>query len=46
MTVVDAHIKVQKIYMGGGNVPGEVDGIATVELFKEISKGVGSMGPE
>ena len=46
MTMVNMDISVQKSDMGGGNVPGEVDGIRTVELFKEISEGVGPMGPE
>ena len=46
MTMVDTDIDVQKSDMGGGNVPGEVDGIPTVELFNEISEGVGLMGPE
>ena len=32
--------------MGGGSVSGEVDGILTVELFKEICEGVGPKGPE
>ena len=39
-------VHVQKSDMGGGSVLGEVDGIATVELFKESSKGVRPMGPE
>ena len=37
---------VVEVLLGVGSVPGEVDGILTVELFQEISKGVGSMGPE
>ena len=45
MTMVDTDI-VQKSNMGGGSVAGEVDGILTVELFKEVSEGVGTMGPE
>ena len=48
MTVVDADIGIQKIDVGGGGegVPGEVDRIAIVELFKESSKGVRPMGPK
>ena len=46
MTMVNTDIDVQKSDMGGGSVPGEVDGILTVQLFQEISKGVGYMGPE
>ena len=32
--------------MVGGRVPGKVDGIGTVEQFKESIEGVGPMGPE
>ena len=46
MAIFDMDIDVQEGDMGRGGVPGEVDGILTVELFQEISKGVGSMGPE
>ena len=46
MTIFDVDIEVEKGDMGRGGVPGEVDGILSVELFQEISKGVGSMGPE
>ena len=46
MTIFNTDIDVQKGDMGRGGVPGEVDGILTVELFQEVSKGVGSMGPE
>ena len=35
MTMVDMDINVQKSDMGGGSVPGKVDRILTVELFKE-----------
>ena len=27
-------------------MPGELDGIAAVEVFKELGEGVGSMGPK
>ena len=37
MTVVNTDIDIQKSDVGGGSVPGEVDRIATVELFKESS---------
>ena len=40
MTVVDADIKVQKIYVGGGNVPGEVDERDWVPLGSEGSSEV------
>ena len=46
MTMFNSDIDVQKSDMGGGSVPGEVDGILTVELFKEIGEEVGPMGPE
>ena len=46
MTMFNMDIDVQKSDLGGGSVPGEVDGILTVELFKEICEGVGPMGPE
>ena len=46
VTLFNPDIDVQKSDMGGGSVPGEVDGILTVELFKEISEGVRPMGPE
>ena len=46
LTIIDADINVQKGDLGGGSVPGEVDGIATVELFQESSEGVRPMGPE
>ena len=46
MTMFNIDTDIQKSDMGGGSVPGEVDGILTVELFKEISEGVGPMGPQ
>ena len=46
MAIFDMDIDVQKGDMGRGDVPGEVDGILTVELFQEVSEGVRSMGPE
>ena len=45
MTMFNTDIDVQKSDMGGGSMPGEVDGILTVELFKEMGEGVGPMGP-
>ena len=45
MTMVDADTDTQKSDMGGGSVPGEMDGIVTVELFKESSEGLKPMGP-
>ena len=44
MTLTQAFINVQKCDFGGG-VPGELDGIAAVEVFKELGEGVGTMGP-
>ena len=41
MTMVNME-DIQKSDMGGGSVPGEVDGIPTVELFKEITEGDGT----
>ena len=46
VAIFNMDIDVQKSGMGGGSVPGEVDRILTVELFKEICEGVGPMGPE
>ena len=46
MTIFNTDIDIQKGDMGGGNVPGEVDRIPTVELYKEICEGVGPMGSE
>ena len=44
MTMFNTDIDVQKSDMGGGSVSGEVDGMLTVELFKEIGERVGPMG--
>ena len=46
MTMFNTDINFQKSDMGGESFPGEVDGILTVELFKEIGEEVGPMGPE
>ena len=46
MTMDNTDKDVQKTDMRGGSVQGEVDGIPTVELFKEISEGAGRMEPE
>ena len=46
MTVVNTDIDIQKSDLGGGDVPGEVDRILTVELFKESSKGIRPLVPE
>ena len=43
MTMVNGHIDVQEWDMGGGSVSYEVDGIATVEPFKEGDVGVRTM---
>ena len=42
LTMVNADIDVQKGDVG--DVPGEVDRLATVELFQESSEGVGPHG--
>ena len=44
--MIHAHIDVQKCDFRGGGVPGELDGIAAVEAFKELDEGVGTMGPQ
>ena len=46
LTMVNADFNVHKGDVGGGSVPGEVDRIASVELFQESSEGVRPMGPE
>ena len=46
LTVVNVDTDVQKSDLGGGNVPGKVDGIASIEPFKESSGGVSPIGPE
>ena len=38
LTMVDVSIDIQKGHMGGESVPGEMDRIATVELFQESSE--------
>ena len=44
LTVVDVGIDIQKSDVEGGSVPNEVDGIVTVDLFQESSKGSGPCG--
>ena len=44
LTMIHTYIDIQKCDFGGGGVPGELDGIAAVEAFKELGEGVGSMG--
>ena len=44
MSMFNMDIDVQKSDMGGGSVPGEVDEILTVELFKEIVHRCGTSG--
>ena len=46
LTMIHTYINVQKCDFGGGGVPGELDGIAAVEAFKELGEGVGTMGPQ
>ena len=45
LTMIHTYINIQKCDFGGGGVPGKLDGIATVEEFKELGEGVGIMGP-
>ena len=45
MTLIQAYIDVQKCDFFRRGVPGELDGIAAVEAFKELGKGVGTIGP-
>ena len=40
LTMTHTYIDVQKCDCGGGGVPGELDGIAAVEAFKELGEGV------
>ena len=44
LTMIHAYIDVQKCDFGGEGVPGELDGIAAVEAFKELGEGVGTIG--
>ena len=44
--MIHTYVDVQKCDFGGGGVPGELDGIAAVEAFKELGEGVGTMGPK
>ena len=46
LTISHTYIDVQKSDFGGGGMPGELDGIATVEALKELGEGVRTMGPE
>ena len=46
LTMIHTYIDVQKCDFGGGAVPGELDGIAAVEAFKELGEGAESMGPK
>ena len=42
-TLLDVNINIQEGDMGLGGVPGEVDRIANVELFKEGGEGIWTM---
>jgi hypothetical protein len=46
LTMIHVYIDVQKCDFRGGDVPGELDGISTVEAFKELGEGFGTMRPE
>ena len=44
VTLVDLNIDIQEGDLGLGGVPGEVDRIATVELFKKVMRESGPCG--
>ena len=44
MTMFNMDIDIQRSGMGGGSVPGEVDGILTVELFRKSVRESGPWG--
>ena len=46
LTLLNVNINIQEGDMGLGEVPGEVDRIATIEPFKEGGEGVWTMWPE
>jgi hypothetical protein len=46
LTMTHTDIHVQKCDFRGGGVPGELDGIAAVDAFKELGEGVGTMRPK
>ena len=46
MTMIQAHINVQKHDFGEGGVPSEFDGIEAVEAFKKLAEGVRTMTPK
>jgi hypothetical protein len=41
-TMIQVHIEVQKCDLGGGDMLSEFDGIAAIEVFKELGKGIGT----
>jgi len=45
LTMIHTYIDVQKCDFGEG-VPGELDGIAAVEAFKELGEGIGTIRPK
>ena len=46
MTMIQMHIDVQKCELGGGGMLGEYHGIGTIEPFKDLDEGVGTMKPQ
>ena len=44
--LIQVHIDIQKCDSGRRGVSSELDGIAAVETFRELSEGVGTMRPE
>ena len=46
LTMIHMYIDVQKCEFGGGGVPGELDGIAAFEAFKDLGERVGTLRPK
>ena len=46
LAMIHAYIDVQKCDFGGGGVPGELNGIAAVQAFKELDEGVWTVRPK
>ena len=43
LAMIQTNIDIQKCDFREGGVPGELDGMAAVEAFKELGEGVGTM---
>ena len=46
MTMIQAHINVQKRDLGRKGMPSEFDRIAAIKVFKQLDEGVGIMRKE